>query len=85
MFKKEFGAASFEQVQELQNLTRRERETCRMLKARLEQLLKETGLLNEQERAVAFVGALPAALRLQVELLVWSQSKGGVYSLEKAF
>ena len=48
LFKKEFGAASAEQVQELQNLTRREGETCRMLKARLEQLSEETGLLNEQ-------------------------------------
>jgi hypothetical protein len=85
LFKKEFGAASAEQVQELQNLTRREGETCRMLKARLEQLSEETGLLNEQERAVAFVGALPNAFRLQVEPLVWSQSEGGVYSLEKAF
>jgi hypothetical protein len=81
LFKKEFGAASTEQVQELQNLTRREGETCRMLKARLEQLSEETGLLNKQERAVAFVGALPDALRLQVEPLVWSQSEGGVYSL----
>jgi hypothetical protein len=56
-----------------------------MLRARLEQLSEETGLLNEQERAVAFVGALPDALRLQVEPLVWLQSEGGVYSLEKAF
>jgi hypothetical protein len=85
VFKTEFGAASAEQVQELQNLTRRGGETCRMLRARLEQLSEETGLLNEQERAVAFVGALPDALRLQVEPLVWSQSEGGVYSLEKAF
>jgi hypothetical protein len=85
LFKKEFGAASAEQVQELQNLTRREGETCRMLKARLEQLSEETGLLNKQERAIAFVGALPDALRSQVEPLVWSQSEGGVYSLEKAF
>jgi hypothetical protein len=85
LFKKEFGAASAEQVQELQNLTRREGETCRMLKARLEQLSEETGLLNGQERAVAFVGALPNALRLQVEPLVWSQSEGGVYTLEQAF
>jgi hypothetical protein len=64
LFKKKFGAASAEQVRELQNLTRREGETCRMLKARLEQLSEETGLLNKQERAVAFVGALPDALRL---------------------
>jgi hypothetical protein len=85
LFKKESGAASAEQVQELQNLIRREGETCRMLKARLEQLSEETGLFNEQERAVAFVGALPDALRLQVEPLVWLQSEGGVYSLEKAF
>jgi hypothetical protein len=34
---------------------------------------------------VAFAGALLDALRLQVEPLVWSQSKGGVYRLEKAF
>jgi hypothetical protein len=33
----------------------------------------------------AFVGALPDALRLQVEPLVWSQSEGGVYTLEQAF
>jgi hypothetical protein len=85
LFKKEFGAASAEQVQELQNLTRRKGETCRMLKARPEQLSEETGVLNEQERAVAFVGALLDALRLQVKPLVWSQSEGGVYSLEKAF
>jgi hypothetical protein len=56
-----------------------------MLKARLEQLSEETGLLNKQERAVAFVEALPDALRLQVEPLMWSQSEGGVYSLEKTF
>jgi hypothetical protein len=85
LFKKEFRAASAEQVQELQNLTRREGEICKMLKARLEQLSEETGLLNEQERAVAFIGALPDALCLQVEPLVWSQNEGGVYSLEKAF
>jgi hypothetical protein len=85
LFKKEFGATSAEQVQELQNLTRREGETCRILKARLEQLSEETGLLNEQERAVAFVGALLDALRLQVKPLMWSPSEGGVYSLEKAF
>jgi hypothetical protein len=85
LFKKEFGGASAEQVKELQNLSRREGETCRMLKARLEQLSEETGLLNEQERAIAFVGPLPDALRLQVEPLVWSQSEGGMYSLEKAF
>jgi hypothetical protein len=78
LFKKEFGAAGAEQVQELQNLTRRKGETCRMLKARLKQLSEETGLLNEQERAVAFVGALPDALRLQVEpLVLWSPSEGG--------
>jgi hypothetical protein len=85
LFKKKFGAASAEQIQELQNLTRREGESCRMLKARLEQLSEKTGLLNEQERAVAFVGALPDALRLQIEPLVWLQSEGGVYSLKKAF
>jgi hypothetical protein len=85
LFKQEFGAANAEQVQELQNLTRREGETCRMLEARLEQLSEETGLLNEQERAIAFVGALPDDLRLQVEPLVWSQSVGGVYSLAQAF
>jgi hypothetical protein len=56
----------------LQNLIRREGETCRMLKARLKQLSEETGLLNEEESAVAFVGALPDALRLQVQPLVWS-------------
>jgi hypothetical protein len=56
-----------------------------MLKARLEQLSEETGLLNGQERAVAFVGALPDASRLQVEPLVWSESEGGVYTLEQAF
>jgi hypothetical protein len=85
LFKKEFGAASAEQVQKLQNLTRRERDTCRMLNARLEQLSEETRLLNKQERAVAFFGALLDALRLQVEPLMWSQIKGGVYSPEKAF
>jgi hypothetical protein len=85
LFMKEFGAASAEQVQELQNLTRHEGETCRMLKARLEQLSEETGLLNEQERVIAFVGALPDALRLQVKHLVWSQSEGRMYSLKKAF
>jgi hypothetical protein len=51
----------------------------------MEQLSEETGLLNEQECAVAFVEALLDALRLQVEPLVWSQSEGGMYSLEKAF
>jgi hypothetical protein len=48
LFKKEFGAASAEQVHELQNLTKREGETCRMLKARLEQLSEETGLLTNK-------------------------------------
>jgi hypothetical protein len=71
LFKKEFGAAKAEQVWELQNSTRRAGETCRMLKARLEQLSEKTGLLNERERAVAFVRSLSDALRLQVEPLVW--------------
>jgi hypothetical protein len=66
LFKKEFEAASAEQVRELQNLTRREGETCRMLSKHVwrRQLSEETRLLNKQEGAVAFVGALPDALRL---------------------
>jgi hypothetical protein len=53
LFKKKFGVASAKQVQELQHLTRRKNETCKMLKARLEQLSEETRLLNEQERALS--------------------------------
>jgi hypothetical protein len=49
------------------------------------QLSEETKLLNGQERAVAFVGALPDALCLQVEPSMWSQGEEGMYTLEQAF
>jgi hypothetical protein len=52
-----------------------------MLKSRAERLAEETGLVNGQEQAMAFVKALPAELRQWVEPVLWAQSPSGVYSL----
>lgn len=85
MFREEFGAASAEKVRELKTLQKRPDETCRMLKARLQRLARETGLLNEQDQALAFVKALPKWLRKKTEVILWASNRGGVYSLNQAF
>ena len=85
LFRKEFEVASAEKIFELQRLKRLPGETCRMLKGRLKRLSRETGLLNAQEQARSFVKALPRWLREQVEPVLFAQSPGGVYTLEKAF
>jgi hypothetical protein len=85
LFKKEFRAASAEQVRELDNLKKGPHETIRMLKSRLERLSEETGLLNLQEQALKFLKALPQQLRSQVEPALFSESPGGVFSLDRAF
>ena len=85
LFKKEFGAASAAHVRELQNLTMRRDETCRMLLSRLERLQEETGILTEKEQALTFVNALPEKLRVQVQPVLWGNSPGGVYTLAQAF
>lgn len=84
LFKKEFGAASAEKVREIQHLKKREDETCRMLRSRLEQLSEDTGLFNNREKAIKFVHALPSKLRAKVEPVLWADSEGGVYTLDKA-
>jgi hypothetical protein len=85
LFKEHFGVPSAEKVRELQTLRKGERETCRMLKSRVERLAEETGLLNGREQAMAFVKALLAELRQRVEPVLWAQSPSGVYSLDAAF
>jgi hypothetical protein len=85
LFKEHFGVPSVEKVRKLQTLRKGEKETCRMLKSRVERLAEETGLLNGREQAMAFVKALPAELRQRVELVLWAQSPSGVYSLDAAF
>lgn len=77
LFREEFGAASADKVRELKTLQKRPDETCRMLKARLQRLARETGLLNEQDQALAFVKALPKWLKQKVELMLWAQNRGG--------
>jgi hypothetical protein len=62
LFKEHFGVASAAKVRELQTLKKREDETCRMLRSRIERLAEETGLLNAREQALTFVNALPAAV-----------------------
>ena len=85
LVRKEFEVASAEKIFELQQLKRLPGETCKMLKGRLKRLSKETGLLNAQEHARTFVKALPRWLREQVEPVLFAQSPGGVYTLDKAF
>jgi hypothetical protein len=67
IFRQEFQKASAEMVVEILQLKRQPQETCRMLKARVKRLSRETGLLNELEHARKFVCALEALLRAQVE------------------
>ena len=85
LFREEFGAASADKVRELKTLKKRPDETCRMLKARLQRLARETGLLNEQDQALTFVKALPRWLRKKTEVMLWASNRGGVYSLNQAF
>ncbi|GAQ88022.1 hypothetical protein KFL_003940130 [Klebsormidium nitens] len=84
LFREEFGAASADKVRELKTLQKRPDETCRMLKARLQRLARETGSLNEQDQALAFLKALPRWLREKVEVMLWGGNRGGV-SLNQAF
>jgi hypothetical protein len=85
LFKEHDGVPSAEKVRELQTLRKGEKETCRMLKSRVERLAEETGMLNGREQAMAFEKALPAELRQRVEPVLWAQSPSGVYSLDAAF
>jgi hypothetical protein len=85
LFRKEFGVASADKVRELHRLKKGDNEICRMLKGRLERLADETGLLNEREKALAFVRALPGELQKQVTPVLYANSKGGQYTLEEAF
>jgi hypothetical protein len=86
IFRQEFQKASAEMVvPEILQLKRQPQETCRMLKARVKRLSRETGLLNELEQARKFVSALEAPLRAQVEPVLWGQSSGGIYTLDQAF
>jgi hypothetical protein len=85
LFRKEFGVASADKVRELHRLRKRNDEPCRMLKGRLERLVDEIGLLNEQEKALAFVRVLPGELQKQVTPVLYANSKGGQYTFEKAF
>ncbi|GAQ90914.1 hypothetical protein KFL_007020010 [Klebsormidium nitens] len=84
LFKEHFGVASAAKVRELQTLKKREDETCRMLRSRLERLAEETGLLNAREQAMTFVNALPPALRERIEPILWAKSPSGIYSLDDA-
>jgi hypothetical protein len=84
IFGQEFQKASAEMVVEILQLKRQPQETCRMLKARVKRLSRETGLLNELEQARKFVSALEAPLRAQVEPVLWGQSPGGIYTLDQA-
>jgi hypothetical protein len=63
LFKEHLGVPSAKKVRELQILRNGEKETCRMLKSRVERLAEETGLLNGREQAMPFVKALPSELR----------------------
>jgi hypothetical protein len=85
LFRKKFGVASADKVQKLHRLRKRDDETCRMLKGRLERLADETCLLNEREKVLAFVRALPRELQKQVMPVLYASSKGGQYTLEEAF
>jgi hypothetical protein len=85
LFKEHFGVASAAKVHELQTLKKREDETCRMLRSRLERLAEKTGLLNAREQALTFVNALPAAVRERIEPILWAKSANGIYSLDDAF
>jgi hypothetical protein len=85
LFRKEFGVASADKVRELHRMRKRDDETCRMLKGRLERLADETGLINKREKALAFVRALPGELQRQVTPVLYASSKGGQYTLEEAF
>jgi hypothetical protein len=85
IFRQEFQKASAEIVVEILQLKRQPQKTCRMLKARVKRLSRETGLLNELEQARKFVSALEAPLRAQVEPVLWGQSPGGIYTLDQAF
>jgi hypothetical protein len=84
LFKKEFGLSSPDKVRELQGLTRRPGEKCRMLRRRLERLCEETGLLTEREKAVKYAKALEPELRAQVRPVLYASSEGGHYTLEQA-
>jgi hypothetical protein len=69
--------ASADKVRELHRLRKRDDETCRMLKGRLERLADETGLLNEREKALAFMRALPVPeLQKQLTPVLYASSKG---------
>jgi hypothetical protein len=70
---------------EILQLKRQPQETCRTLKAQVERLSRETGLLSELEQARKSVSALEAPLRAQVEPVLWGQSPGGIYMLDQAF
>jgi hypothetical protein len=85
LFRKGFEVASADKVRELHRLRKRDDETCRMLKGRLERLANETGLLNEREKALAFVRALPGELQKQVTPVLYAKSKGGQHTLKEAF
>jgi hypothetical protein len=87
IFRQEFQTrkASAEMVVEILQLKSQPRKTCRMLKARVKRLSRETGLLNELEQARKFVKALEAPLRAQVEPVSWGQSPGGIYMSDQAF
>jgi hypothetical protein len=83
LFKEHFASAA--KVRELQTLKKREDETCRMLRSRLEHLAEETGLLDAREQALTFVNALPAAVRERIEPILSAKSANGIYSLDDAF
>jgi hypothetical protein len=85
LFRKTFGVASADKVRELHRMRKRDDETCKILKGRLERSADETGLLNEREKALAFVRALQGELQKHVTPVLYANSKGGQYTLEEAF